>query len=349
MKITIAPFARGGMRSVIEAYERDGFLLRENVRVIASYEEGSFLARQLFLIKALSAYIYLLFTKKVELVHIHVAMRGSFWRKAIFATIARALGVPVLLHLHGSEMKKFYASQRPFLQKIIRKQLENADCVIVLSESWSSFVREIAPNANIIVVPNYVIVPPERTVQELDTQTVLFLGLVGPRKGTHDLIAAFADVHHRYPASRLIIGGNGNLEDAKQQIKDLNLVDAVELAGWVDQEGKAKLLAQSSVYVLPSYNEGLPMSVLEAMGAGLATVTTRVGGIPELITDGVDGFLINPGDVTLLADRICTLVSDSKRRQMISQAGRNRVLNSYSSEVVLPILSDIYRRYEQEI
>lgn len=344
MKIMVAPNARGGMRSVVEAYGRDGFLDRENVRVIHSYDEGSFLKRQIIFLKSLFSYVVLLLTQKVELVHIHAAMRGSFWRKAIFSTIARLFGRPVVLHLHGSEMKPFYASQKPFAQKLIRSQLEKASNVIVLSQSWASFVGQIAPAAKITVLPNYVVVPQVQNTGGKDRINVLFLGLIGPRKGTFDLIEAFSEVHRHHPDARLIIGGNGETERARELIGKHRLADVIELAGWVDEQGKKRLLAASSIYTLPSYNEGLPMSVLEAMAAGVVTITTRVGGIPELITDGKDGLLIEPGDINGLAESICSLIDDATRRETIAAAGQKRIADAYSDQTILPMLHNIYEQ-----
>ncbi|WP_246191372.1 glycosyltransferase family 4 protein [Aureimonas leprariae] len=334
--------ARGGMRSVVDAYRRDGFIERENVRLIAAYCDGGFLRRQIVLLAALVEFAWLLATRRIELVHIHAAMRGSFWRKHLFASLARTFRVPVILHLHGSEMRQFYEAQRPQVQHLIRRNLEKSDRVLVLSESWRSFIERIAPAARITVVPNYVTVPARPAADGRDGAEVLFLGLVGPRKGTFDLIEAFAGVAARHPAARLTVGGNGEVEKAATLVGERGLGAQVSLAGWVDGEGKTRLLERSSIYALPSYNEGLPMSVLEAMAAELAVVTTRVGGIPELITDGVDGLLLEPGDKQGLEASLDLLLGDGERRRAIAAAGRRRVETTYSDEVVLPLLHRIY-------
>jgi glycosyltransferase involved in cell wall biosynthesis len=334
--------ARGGMRSVVEAYIRDGFTDRENIRLIHAYGDGGFAARQLILLRALAVFAWCLARYRVELVHCHSAMRGSFWRKGLFASLARLFRVPVLLHLHGSEMKLFYRSQRPFVQNIIRNHLERATRVLVLSESWKEFIECVAPAARITVVPNYVKISEHMNSKDRLSQDIVFMGLVGPRKGTFDLIRAFHDIHDRHPDVRLIIGGNGQIAEAKALISELKLADRVSLAGWVDEKTKAQLLARSAIYALPSYNEGLPMSVLEAMAAGLAVVTTRVGGLPELVTDRVDGLLLDPGDRMGLARALSELLSDVDLRTRIAKAGVQRIKDHYSDRVVLPMLRSIY-------
>ncbi|MEA3389284.1 glycosyltransferase family 4 protein [Sphingobium sp. CCH11-B1] len=335
--------ARGGMRSVVEAYERDGFLAQEGVTLIAAYADGGFLKRQVVLLKGLLRFLLLAIGGHVELVHIHAAMRGSFWRKGLFASIARAFGIPVLLHLHGSEMKLFYGSLPDWAKKKARRHLERASRVLVLSESWRDFILTIAPRAHIIVVPNYVTVPPLPDASARVPGEVLFLGLVGDRKGVFDLIPAFAQVAGAHPDARLVIGGNGELDRARQAIQAAGADRSIDLAGWIEGAAKEALLARASVYVLPSHNEGLPMSVLEAMARGLPVVTTRVGGIPELITDGVDGLLIDAGDQAALAQRIDALLADEALRTRIAAAGRSRIETHYSDKAILPLLRDIYR------
>lgn len=331
------------MRSVVEAYDRDGFLEQEHVERVASYVDGSFAQKQWVLLKGLARFIHLLATRRVGLVHCHSAMRGSFWRKGLFASIARLFRVPVILHLHGSEFKPFYQSQPGFLKGRIRHNLERADKLLVLSESWQQFVGSIAPAAHIEVVPNYVPLPPLPDLSARAGNQVLFLGLVGDRKGVFDLIPAFAEVRKRHPDARLIIGGNGEIDRAAALIAELGMEDAITLAGWIDGDAKADLLSKSDIYVLPSHNEGLPMSVLEAMAMHQPVVTTRVGGIPELITDGADGLLIEAGNCAALTEALSTLLGDAARRKELGRAARARIEARYSDRVILPQLHAIYR------
>jgi glycosyltransferase involved in cell wall biosynthesis len=312
------------------------------VRLIHSYTDAGFLGRQLVLCRALLKFALLTSTRKVELLHCHAAMRGSFWRKSLFARLASWRGIPVIFHLHGSEMKTFYERQTGPIRQAITNQLERATTVVVLSESWRAFIREIAPRAKLAVVPNYVAVPPAVTRASTDKPTLLFLGAIGHRKGIFDLLSALAIARKTNADLRLLVGGTGQLDEAKAAAAKLDLSDHVDFLGWVDATERARLLDSAGIYVLPSYNEGLPMSVLEAMAAGLPTITTTVGGLPELITNGGDGVLIAPGDVEGLAAAIVRLANDPVERERMGGAARERVESLYSRDVVLTNLRSIY-------
>jgi glycosyltransferase involved in cell wall biosynthesis len=239
-------------------------------------------------------------------------------------------------------MKTFYERQSPALKAAIAGQLEGATRVLVLSESWSRFIEGIAPRARVAVVPNYVALPPPVVRTPRATVRLLFLGALGPRKGIFDLLHALAHAVAAGAPLHLTVGGDGQLAEARRLAAELGLADRVSFEGWVDPARRAVLLAESDVYVLPSYNEGLPMSVLEAMAAGLPVITTTVGGLPELIASGENGWLIEPGDVDAMTQALAELAADPDRRLRLGAAGRERVEASYSRPVVLGLLEAIY-------
>lgn len=344
MKLMIWNAAKGGMRSVVEAYVADGLTARQDFRLIHAYADGNIAYKQWVALKALITFIFLLITQKIELVHIHAAMRGSFWRKGLFLFIARAFGVPVVFHLHGSEMKPFYASQGPAGQAHIQRTFEAAARVLVLSESWKTFIGSIAPKARIEVVPNYVNTQPvsEDHKGHANPVNILFLGQIGQRKGVFELIPAMKAVAERHPEVRLIIGGNGQRAEAETLSQSLGLEEQIEFAGWVGPEKRADLLRAADIFILPSHNEGLPMSLLEAMSYGVCVVSTTVGGIPELIRDGDNGVLIAPGDVGAIETALLRLIDDSEARQRMAARGRDTQASTYSDTGVLPQLERIY-------
>lgn len=342
--VMVCTQARGGMRAVVEGYLASGLARRWRIRVLWSHREGSLFVRLAAAASTGCELLCLLLGRRVGFAHIHAAMRGSFWRKSMYAALCRAVGVPVILHLHGSEMKNFYDGLSPWARALATRQLERAACVVVLSESWLRYVKEIAPGARICVVHNYVALPqlpPPKQAQ--DSFSVLFLGLLGPRKGIFDLLASWKMVVAAIPSARLLVGGNGQEQQARDLANTLGLGNSVEFLGWVGAEAKAALLGSADAFVLPSHNEGLPMSVLEAMSYGLPVISTRVGGIPELITEGKDGVLIESGDQTALASALIALGRFPSLRDGLGAAARVRVEQSFSAEAVLPVLEALYQ------
>lgn len=344
--VMICTAARGGMLSVVEGYLADGFLSRWNVVLLYSHVEGSFALRLATAVKAFIRLMGLLFRRRVGLVHCHSAMKRSFWRKSVYALTSRLAGVPVVFHLHGSEMKTFVEEQPAVLQRLIGWILEKQSVVVVLSDSWLRYVKSISPRANVKVLPNFVELPELRrnAASSKGAVEVLFLGLVGTRKGIYDLLPAYKDALAKVPALHLIIGGNGEVDQAQALAVDLNIEKQVVFAGWVSGETKVDLLKRAQIYVLPSYNEGLPVGLLEAMSWQVPVISTRVGGIPELVREGVDGLLIDAGDRSALSSAIVELAQNSKLRQKMGIAARDQVESSFSRSVVMPKLEELYRK-----
>ncbi|MDD5277473.1 MAG: glycosyltransferase family 4 protein [Methylovulum sp.] len=344
--VMLSTSSLGGMLSVIEGYQRDGVFERWNIEFVSTHFDGTASQKIWVFLKAF-AYVFMLLAKgHVALLHCHMAMKGSFVRKLALALLGRCFGIPVILHLHGSETQQFYNSLPEFVKRIVSRQLTAADTVFVLSESWRSFVLEVAPKAQVVVLPNYVELPDLVDKRNAGSKiNVLFLGLVGKRKGVYDLLPAFAAAVKMAPQLFLRIGGNGEVEKAKALVDELGLQAHVECLDWVSGTAKNELLRDADIFVLPSYNEGLPVSILEAMSWGLPVITTAVGGIPELIKDQVNGLLISPGDVAALQNRLEQLGGDADCRHRLGMAARESIEKEYSKEVILPILTSVYERY----
>src|SRR5205814_3990716 len=125
---------------------------------------------------------------------------------------------------------------------------------------------------------------------------ILFLGKLAPSKGIFDLLEAVAALRPDAADVRLVCAGDGDRIAVARYAERLGIADAVKFTGWVGPSGKRALLENAAVFALPSYDETLPMSVLEAMSAGVPVVASPVGGISEVVVDGVSGFLVAPGD-----------------------------------------------------
>jgi glycosyltransferase involved in cell wall biosynthesis len=270
----------------------------------------------------------LLFTE-VDLVYIHVAERGSAFRQALTTTLASAFGKPVVLHSHTADFHNFYARLSPTIKRALRGAFRKADRFIVLSQSWQQyFVNEVGLDSQrVIVLPNPVKIPdrlPDRT--DLHPVKLVFLGKIGDRKGAFDLIEAI----EKLPAAtqsqiHLTMAGDGEVDRARQLVRQLDLTEQIAILDWVDEAQRNQLLAAAAIFVLPSYNEGLPMALLEAMSWSLAAISTPVGGIPELLTSGHNGLLVSPGDIPALTAALQMTIDNPTLRQSLGAAARETV------------------------
>ena len=344
MIVMLCTVARGGMRSVVEGYRDDGIFEKWGVSLIDTHVEGGYLVRFKVFCVALFRFVGLLARGEVDGLHCHVAAYGSFWRKSIFASLAHFNKVPVILHLHGSRTKEFVARQPRWRLSMIRWQLRKANAVIVLSESWKDYILSIEPAARVRVIPNGVALPKAYPFDATGDECVniLFLGEIGERKGVYDLLRALQGVLRQCTNVRLQIGGKGEMERAQDLIRELGIEHAVEFRGWVVGDEKQALFRGAAIYVLPSYNEGLPMSILEAMSWKLPIVSTTVGGIPELVREGEEGFLISPGDIPALTTALVNLVSDASLRQSMGRKALKRIEQGFSSKYVSRSIDELY-------
>lgn len=248
---------------------------------------------------------------RLDLVHINIASNGSTYRKLMIAALARALGVPYVLHLHGADYRQFWTDKRPWLSARIQAMFEGAARIVVLGRVWRDFVAGRAPAAaaRLVIVPNATAPPSLPHVGGGDTAHILFLGRVGDRKGVPQLGEALLRMRD-VPGWRATIAGDGQVEAARAKAAEYGLTERVELPGWVGPDRVAELIASADILVLPSFSENLPVSIIEAMAAGVAVVATPVGAVEDIVIDGVTGLLVPVGDVEALTTALVTLVKD---------------------------------------
>lgn len=259
---------------------------------------------------------------RADVVHINLSSHGSMIRKMMLASLCRTLGVPYILHVHGSRTRQYWQGVKPAIRRRIDAMFVGAGRVLVLGEIWRRFVADQAPAAasRITILPNATRAATFPHVPDAQVR-ILFLGRVGERKGVPELIEALGALP-REGGWRAIIAGDGDLDQSLARIADLGLQDKVTMPGWVGPEDVARLLAASDILVLPSYDENLPMSVIEAMANGLAVVATPVGATEEIVVDGQTGLLVQPGDIPGLTTALSRLLDDPALRMRLGQAAK---------------------------
>lgn len=290
----------------------------------------------------------------IRIVHLQASSYGSFYRKLVlFLTAKYAFGKQIIYHMHGSEFQVFHRNSDVLTKFLIRFLIERSDVVVCLSASWKTFftnnfrVRRIEILGNVIHKPRG-----QFEKQPLPSSegplNVLFLGHIGDRKGVFDLLDVMRDNKMAFKGRlALSIGGNGEIDRLKRYIAQHDLGDLVNFEGWISGDHKARLLSESDVYILPSYNEGLPVAILEAMSYRLPIISTPVGGTEEVVIEGVNGFLVPPGDKQALYDRLMRLMNEPElARQMGYESAR--IVRRYQPEVIFPALLDLYESMLQK-
>ncbi|MEH1895787.1 MAG: glycosyltransferase family 4 protein [Nostoc sp.] len=300
---------------------------------IVTHEEGNIAIKVIVFLKAVWKFLWILQREEVDIVQLEISQRGSILRQGIMTFLAWVFQKPIILHAHGSQFHVFYAGLAKWMQQLLSWVFCKCQRLIVLSESWKTFYIEhlgLKPE-QVVVFYNPVKVPdevPQRSLSELSEKiNLLFLGRIGQRKGAFDLIKAFSLLPIEYKTrSSLIMAGDGEIEQAGNLVKTLNLENYIKLPGWIGSDKRDILLTQADVFVLPSYNEGLPLAMLEAMAWELPVIVTPVGGIPEIVSQCENGLIVNPGNIEELSDAMKSLIENESLRLSLGTKARTSVI-----------------------
>jgi len=296
----------------------------------ATRGSGSIVMAPLVLGRFLLRMIALRARGQLDLVHINLASYGSTYRKLQIARLARWLGVPYVLHLHGGDYPNFWKADGSRLSGNIRSMFAGAAQIIVLGQVWRNFIVSRAPETagHIVVLPNAAPQPSVAHVGGGDHVHILFLGRINDAKGVPQLGEALFRLKG-LPNWRATIAGDGNVDQARTKANELGLSSRVDIPGWVDGPQVGQLIASADVLVLPSFIENLPLSIVEGMASGLAIVATPVGAVSEIVKDNETGLLVQPGDIDGLTRALERLIRDKALRDRLGAAGlelhRNRL------------------------
>lgn len=340
-----SPKGKGGIASVIQEYDNAALFESGAVRFEPSHHDRSIWGRIVPFLRCSMKLWGGLLSGRVTLIHAHTSHGASFWRKTVLILPAFVLNVPAIVHLHGSDLMEFYSRGTRWRRHWMRFLFRHSFRVIALSEEWKEWVRSVEPGAKVEVIFNSL---PRQTGRGSrasfgPTPTVLFLGGIGKRKGAFDLLRAFAAVKATVPQARLVLAGNGDTERLLAEAEALDVRDAIDCVGWIDGEHKSRLMNECWVFALPSYREGLPMAIIEAMAFSRAIVSCPVGGIPHAVQHEQTGFLIQPGDVSELARSLSRILSNRDTAERLGRAGRLAFEKKFSHDTTLPQVLSLYR------
>jgi glycosyltransferase involved in cell wall biosynthesis len=301
---------------------------------------------------------WILLTRRPQILHLPLTSYWAFWKDTAFVILARILGVKVVAHLHGGLFDQYYRESQPLVQRLIGWSMSQANVVVALSERWKCFLlEEVRPNLRVEVVPNSVDRMFARQAEmgnkpKSEENIILFVGGLGHRKGVFDILKAIPAVAASQPSAYFIFAGQeesrGEWVKIETVCSENDLTNKVEFPGFVTGQAKLDLFLRAAVFLLPSYGENLPYSLLEAMSMGVPVITTPVGAIPEIVEEGINGFLIQPGDTQALAEKILLLLGDPGRRAAICRANIEKIKKDYLPETAMLRFDAIYRNLLEE-
>jgi glycosyltransferase involved in cell wall biosynthesis len=301
-------------------------------------------------LRAFLALWSLMGTERFDVVHTHTSKAGILGRWAAFLR-----RVPAVVHTpHGHVFHGYFSS----LRSRVFREAERATArvthrMVALTEGdlQDHLEEGIAPPERFAIIPSGVTLeryrrtaPPSRPEGVV---TLGFLARLVDVKGPLDLLEAMARLAARYPRVRLVMVGDGPLRPVvEERIRALDLQDRVDLLGRLEDPVPA--LHGFDVFVMPSHNEGMGRAAVEAMAAGLPVVATRVGGLPDVVQDGLTGLVIPPRDPEALAAALTRLLDDEALRARMGQAGLARA-EEYSDKVMFERLEALYTEVLAEV
>ena len=333
---------QGGISSVVKEFMSSKLNQQYNLYHLATHINGGDFIKITYLLYSYFLFPFVLLFKNIDIVHIHGGMRNSFIRKSYFLVIGKLFKKNVIFHMHSAMIKENIDKCGAYKKRIIIYLFNKYDAIIAISEYWKKIIQ-IYTKKDVYVIYNPIKLRAITSTKiTSNTINVLTLGELGKRKGTNNIIKIAALLKDENII--FTIGGNGNIEHFKSLTKEYNVADKVFFKGWVSGKDKEDLLRKTDIYFLPSYFEGLPMSILEAMSYGLPVVSTKVGGIPEVIIHGCNGMIHQPDDLDGFKNSILELKdSPALMRQM--EKNTLQIIRQFDIDEISEKLGALYEKF----
>jgi N-acetyl-alpha-D-glucosaminyl L-malate synthase BshA len=288
----------------------------------------------------------------LDIIHAHYAVphaTAAFLSRQVLASSGKA--PRVVTTLHGTDIT--LVGNDPSYSQIVAFSIEQSDCVTAVSESLRvATCAELGVSRAIKVIPNFLdcsihrrhIAPELRqrfTGGDPAAKIVIHVSNFRPVKRIDAVLSIFNRIRQQLPARLLLVGDGPELGTAYRLGREFGISDLIHIVG--AQEEVVPLLSISDVFLLPSAQESFGLAALEAMACEVPVVASRVGGLPEVIEDGISGFLHPPDDIEAMARSAVDLLADPARREQVARAACQRVRVHFCAERVVPMYEDCYR------
>ncbi|MGO4173642.1 glycosyltransferase family 4 protein [Bosea sp. TAF32] len=350
--IFVSPGGRlqgGGLGTMTREMEAGLIAAGKRTHVLNTRSEGTVLKSLYETPAAAAAFTALLMVNRRSVVHVQLTQRLSVLREGMFVLLARAFGTRVILHHHGAEFPDFIETASPLWKRIARKVCQAASVNVVLGNVWKSVLRDKLNIADdkIALVQNAIRLAgrkPRNIRREpgQPLQLVLLANLT-PRKGVREALLALAELRKAGLNVRLTLAGGGMIAHFEQMARELGVEDCCDFLGWIDRTRMWSVIDAADIMIVPSHQEGFPMSIIEAFAAHLPVVTTPVGAIPETLKDGFDCLFVPVGDHAALANAVARLESDEALRQLLAENAYRTFRRELSHDAMIARMMHIWQ------
>ncbi len=341
--------SRGGIAKVIENYQRSEFWEKYRCAQFSSYRDwDSRYTRIAHSLWRYFVFVWTLIVSRPSVISIHTAESASYFRKLGYIILARLFAIPVVVHIHPASFYEFFMQGGALSRFAVVRGLNMSKNVVFLSQRAMDQLRPFFQDARMSVIPNPVdleVYEPRSRPPAKGNYRILFMGWIIKEKGVYDIVEVMPEVIARFPQAEFLFAGNKEVERLKRMIEDRQLAQHAKVLGWVDGKEKLELLHTSRILLLPSYTEGVPNVLLEAMASGLPAITCPVGGIPSVFIEGENGYFVSPGNTKDLAARIMHLLENDEICDAISKCTGRRAKTIYSIEAVGSQLENVYKHF----
>lgn len=341
--------SRGGIAKVIENYQRSEFWEKYRCAQFSTCRDwDSRYTRITHSLWRYLVFVWTLIVSRPSVISVHTAESASYFRKLGYIILARLFAIPVVVHIHPASFYEFFIHGGAFRRFAVVMGLNLSKIMVFLSQRAMDQLRPFFQDARMFVMPNPVDVELYESRSRLPAKgncRILFMGWIIKEKGVYDIVEVMPEVIARFPQAEFLFAGNKEVERLKRMIEDRQLAQHAKVLGWVDGKEKLELLRTSRILLLPSYTEGVPNVLLEAMASGLPAITCPVGGIPSIFIEGENGYFVSPGDTKNLAARITYMLEADEVCDDISNRTGRRARELYSIEAVSRQLGNIYESF----
>lgn len=331
----------GGMWTVAENYiSNKWFNQKVKLYYIATSTGGSKIKRIKKMLEGYLKILICLTTIEIDIVHIHMAEKGSVYRKGVIIRLAKLFGKKVVVQMHAGPILSWYDNLSPNKKKIVKKIFDSSDRMLVLGDYWKKQIATIIENEKIDVLYNGSECPIDNPYN-VEGKDILYLGLLKKTKGTYDLVDAIKLIDDVLPEDiKVYLCGVDETGEMMQYVVNQGLQNRIELPGWIDKNTRLELFKNTQMCVLPSYFEALSMTVIESMCYGIPMVTTNISTMPELLGDEID--LVEPGDIQGLSKLILKYTRNKEIRLKVSNIEYSRAKSKFDVNAIMKRTVNIY-------